>query len=71
MVIIVVGACVDESSQGSAYVFVEPGAPEIEKPVGGHTEPVSPLVLLWPWLLLAAAVVTAAIAALALKRRTA
>jgi len=40
-------------------------------PVGGHTETVETPVLLQPWLLLAAVVSTAAIAALALKRRTA
>ena len=39
--------------------------------VGGHTEPVSALALLWPWLTLVAAVVTGAIAAVALKRRMA
>lgn len=40
-------------------------------PVGGHTEPVSAVALVWPWLLLAAAVATGAIAALALERRAA
>jgi parallel beta-helix repeat protein len=46
-----------------AYEYAPP-------PVGGHTEPVKPLVLLWPWLWLAIAVATGAIAAL-LKRRPA
>ncbi len=41
------------------------------EPVGGHTEPASPLALLWPWVLLVAAVATGAIAAAALKRRVA
>lgn len=46
-----------------AYEYAPP-------PVGGHTEPVKPLALLWPWLLLAVAVATGAIAAL-LKHRPA
>ncbi len=37
--------------------------------VGGHTEPISPLVLLWPWTILILTVSTGIIAATALKER--
>jgi hypothetical protein len=38
---------------------------------GGHTEPVNPLALLWPWTVLVATVTMGVITALALKRRAA
>jgi hypothetical protein len=56
-------ALADPGSPGSN--FLEP------EPVGGHTEPASPLALVWPWLALAAAVAAGTITAVALKRRTA
>ncbi len=47
------------------------GAYEAQLAIGGATEPVRPLALLWPWIALAAVVATAAIAAVTLKRRAA
>jgi hypothetical protein len=41
------------------------------QPVGGATEPVGLLALLWPWVALAALVGTGAIATVAFKRRAA
>ncbi len=60
--------------------LADPGGPEgnaplspapAPAPVGGHTEPARPLVLLWPWLALAAVATMSTIAVITLKRRTA
>ena len=66
----------------ATVAFADPSGPESPdftpggttilrpEPVGGHTEPVKPLALLWPWLALAAAAATSTIAVVMLKWRT-